>query len=229
MKLIKLLLVCSLLAATGLSAQEAAKDTGAATAIPELGLGHSLQEVELLVVPLTLEQLQAEADKWQNHVGGAMTEIAQLKVEALNAEGGRLDAIHDRINNLTDDRALMIGAVMPGCRAVQATASVAGLVPTSCAMAESSAAASCIQRGLYRLLYMASVDNRPDAPAAYLPVNSPPPRGEYDATAIPSASAIGRISTSACRFTRLYIGCRIAMVRPKDFATASAFMTCQAA
>lgn len=105
MKLIKLLLVCSLLAATGLAAQEETKDNTGPTALPELGLDHSLEEVQLLVVPLTLDQLQAEADKWQLYVQEAMTAIASLKVAALSAEGEKLDTIHNAINELTDERA----------------------------------------------------------------------------------------------------------------------------
>lgn len=108
MKLIKLLLACSLLAATGLQAQEEAAGAGAPAGTPSLGLEHSAEEIQLLVVPLTLDQLQPEADKWQGYVQEAMTAIAKLKVAALSAEGETLDSIHQEIYKLTDERAEII-------------------------------------------------------------------------------------------------------------------------
>lgn len=109
MNLIRLLFIGMLVASTSLAAQEStAATTAGDETIPDLGPAHSLQEVQLLVVPLTLDQLQTEADEWQQFVQTAMTEIAHLKITALEAEGKELDAIHDQINQLSDERAELI-------------------------------------------------------------------------------------------------------------------------
>ena len=108
MKLIRLLLICTFFASSGLGAQEKAEAAGGSAAIPDLGTQHSIEEVQLLVVPLTLDQLQSEADEWQQYVQQAMAEIANLKVAALSAEGEKLDALHEQINHLTDDRSVTI-------------------------------------------------------------------------------------------------------------------------
>ena len=78
--------IFSLLTAMSLGAQEKTDGSGVSTGIPDLNPSHSVEEVELLVAPLTLEQLQAEADEWQQYVQAAMTGIARLKVAALDAE-----------------------------------------------------------------------------------------------------------------------------------------------
>ena len=108
MKLIKLLFICTWFLAAGLGAQEETKDGGVPAVKTSLDHNLSLQEVELLVVPLTLEQLQAEADDWQQYVQDAMTEIANLKVAALSAKGEELDAIYQQLNKLTEERAATI-------------------------------------------------------------------------------------------------------------------------
>ena len=94
MKLIRFLFICTFFASSGLGAQEKADAAGGPGAIPDLGTHHSIEEVQLLVVPLSLDQLQTEADEWQQYVQEAMAEIANLKVAALSAEGEKLDAIH---------------------------------------------------------------------------------------------------------------------------------------
>src|SRR3970040_1716758 len=55
----------------------------------------------------------------------------------------------------------------------------------------------------YPSSYILLVDRRPVPRSAYLPESSPPPAGLYGTTPMPFACAIGRISTSAWRFTRL--------------------------
>jgi small conductance mechanosensitive channel len=108
MKLIKLLFICTWFLAAGLGAQEETKDGGVPAVKTSLDHNLSLQEVELLVVPLTLEQLQAEADEWQQYVQDAVTEIANLKVAALSAKGEELEAIYQQLNKLTEERAATI-------------------------------------------------------------------------------------------------------------------------
>ncbi|MFC1688049.1 mechanosensitive ion channel family protein [Pseudomonadota bacterium] len=65
---------------------------------------HSVDELQLLTAPLTLEQLTAEAAKWQSRVQAAMSGVARLKVEALTATGDRVSKIHDEINALSTRR-----------------------------------------------------------------------------------------------------------------------------
>jgi small conductance mechanosensitive channel len=65
---------------------------------------HSLEEVQLLAAPLTLDQLTAEADEWQGLVQESMTWIANLKVAALTAEGDALSRIHEQINEVSIER-----------------------------------------------------------------------------------------------------------------------------
>jgi small conductance mechanosensitive channel len=65
---------------------------------------HSLDELQLLTAPLTLEQLTAEAEIWQGRVQESMSAIARLKVEALTATGKRETQVHDEINTLSAQR-----------------------------------------------------------------------------------------------------------------------------
>ena len=74
----------------------------------ELSREHSLEELQLLVAPLTLDQLTDEAAKWQGYLQTEMSRIAVLKVAAMNAEGEVLDRIHSEINVVGDQRAALI-------------------------------------------------------------------------------------------------------------------------
>jgi len=71
--------------------------------------GYSVEELELLATPLTLAQLEKEAERWQGLVQASMTRIANLKVAALNAEGERLDRLHDAINEASVERNRLVG------------------------------------------------------------------------------------------------------------------------
>ena len=75
----------------------------------KLNAEHTPEELQLLVTPLTLEQLRTEADEWQKMIQGEMTRIANLKVAALSAEGAELDRIHEQINQTADRRNELIG------------------------------------------------------------------------------------------------------------------------
>lgn len=66
-------------------------------------------EIQLLVAPMTLEQLTAQAEEWQSRVQAAMTRVANLKVTALNSEDADLSQLHDQINNVSEERAELIG------------------------------------------------------------------------------------------------------------------------
>jgi small conductance mechanosensitive channel len=74
----------------------------------DLTISHSLDEVQLLVAPLTLKQLTVEAEQWQNHVQQVMTRVANLKVAALAAQGPDIDRIHEKINEISDERAEIV-------------------------------------------------------------------------------------------------------------------------
>lgn len=69
----------------------------------------SAEELQLLVTPLTLEELQAEADRWQGLLQRQMTLIANLKVAALSAEGEEATRLHHAINEAADERNKLIG------------------------------------------------------------------------------------------------------------------------
>lgn len=65
---------------------------------------HTVHELQLLTVPLTLEQLTVEAGNWQDRVQASMSAIARLKVEALTATGERESQVLDEINRLSAQR-----------------------------------------------------------------------------------------------------------------------------
>jgi small conductance mechanosensitive channel len=69
-----------------------------------LSAEHTLDELQLLTAPLTLDQLTVEADAWQGRVQSSMTDIARLKVEALTATGKRETQVLDEINRLSAQR-----------------------------------------------------------------------------------------------------------------------------
>jgi small conductance mechanosensitive channel len=102
-----------LLAGLPAFAQESGEDDASkATAVtthPDLSHTHSMEEVQLLVTPLTLEQLQTEADEWQGMIQQTMTQIARLKVTALTAESAEADRIRDEINDVANERSKLIG------------------------------------------------------------------------------------------------------------------------
>jgi len=109
-KRLMVLLFCSLLA-TGMVAQ--AQESGNQQIEPglvdyslqkELLAEHSLEELQLLITPLTLEQLATEAERWQLLVQTQMTRIANLKVAAMSADGEELGRIHKDINQATEER-----------------------------------------------------------------------------------------------------------------------------
>ncbi len=56
-----------------------------------------------------LEQLQAEADRWQGLLQDQMTVIANLKVAALDAEGEEAARLHEAINEATAERNRLVG------------------------------------------------------------------------------------------------------------------------
>jgi small conductance mechanosensitive channel len=69
---------------------------------------YSVAELELLASPLTLEQLEAEAEKWQDLVQQAMTKVASLKVAEMSAEGERSAQLLKAINEAGVERNLLI-------------------------------------------------------------------------------------------------------------------------
>ena len=75
----------------------------------ELSAEHSVEELQLLVTPLTLEQLQTEADRWQGLLQDQMTRIANLKVAVMTAEGEEAARLHEAINEATHERNKLIG------------------------------------------------------------------------------------------------------------------------
>jgi small conductance mechanosensitive channel len=70
---------------------------------------HRLDELQLLVTPLTLEQLSREAEEWQEIVQASMSRVASLKVAAMNTEGEQVAQIHELINDLSTERLELIG------------------------------------------------------------------------------------------------------------------------
>ena len=93
-----LLTLAFLFMSSPLLSQEAAKPHEA------LSAEHTLDELQLLTAPLTLEQLTAEAETWQGRVQESMSAIARLKVEALTATGKRESQVLDEINTLSAQR-----------------------------------------------------------------------------------------------------------------------------
>ena len=69
----------------------------------------TMEELELLAAPLTLEQLEKEAALWQQRVQESMTRVASLKVAALGAEGERATSLREAINAAANERNALIG------------------------------------------------------------------------------------------------------------------------
>ena len=92
-----------LLAITGPALAQQETPNAAATEIVilnDLTPEYSLDEFQLLVSPLTLEQLTEEAVEWQSIVQYSMRQMASLKVAAMRAEGDEATAIHEKLNEL---------------------------------------------------------------------------------------------------------------------------------
>lgn len=110
MKSIQVLMIAILIvlgnAASAQTDSPEANEGGSADPVIQLDLTreHTLEEMQLLVAPLTLEQLTAEATEWQGYLQNSMARIAALKVEALNAGGAELDRIHNQILEAGDER-----------------------------------------------------------------------------------------------------------------------------
>ena len=114
--------------------------------------------------------------------------------------------------------------------AIQATARVAGSTLYCLLKLFNSVAVLCISELPYLLAYRASLASRPFCVCFwYFPVERPAPSGEYEKHSIFKSWHAGNISTSACRFTRLYIGCAADIFKPKFCAINSAFVICHAA
>lgn len=110
MKRLMILFFCLLMAiGTATQAQESGNQTIEPGLVDyslqkELLAEHSLEELQLLITPLTLEQLATEAERWQVLVQSQMTRIANLKIAAMSAEGADLERIHEDINQATEER-----------------------------------------------------------------------------------------------------------------------------
>jgi small conductance mechanosensitive channel len=65
---------------------------------------HTVEELQLLATPLTLEQLEKEAKRWQGLVQESMTRVASLKVAALTAQDERAARLHEAINEASLER-----------------------------------------------------------------------------------------------------------------------------
>lgn len=74
----------------------------------ELSAEHSVEELQLLVTPLTVEQLEAEVKRWHGMIQEQMFRIANLKVAAMGAEGEEADRLHEAINKATATRTELI-------------------------------------------------------------------------------------------------------------------------
>ena len=73
-----------------------------------LEASYTVEELELLSAPLTLEQLEKEAEKWQQRVQESMTRVASLKVAVLSAEGDRAVQLREAINTAAAERNTLI-------------------------------------------------------------------------------------------------------------------------
>ena len=94
-----LLITALLIVSFPAAAQQASDDASRAHPLiqADLTAEHSLAELQLLVTPLTVEQLTQEATKWQLLLQDSIAKIVGLKVAALKTEGAALDRIHEDI------------------------------------------------------------------------------------------------------------------------------------
>jgi small conductance mechanosensitive channel len=63
-----------------------------------------VQNLKLLAVPLTQEELVVEADAWQGLLKEKVSEISQLQIQAKAAEGDEKTALLDQLNALREER-----------------------------------------------------------------------------------------------------------------------------
>ncbi len=75
----------------------------------DLTPNYRFDELQLLIAPLTLEQLTEEAGEWQDLLQASMSRVASLKVAALNTQGEQVAQLHELINELSAERAELIG------------------------------------------------------------------------------------------------------------------------
>ena len=69
---------------------------------------HTVAELQLLVGPLTLTQLRAEAEEWLVLVQLAMRSVTRLKVQAISAKGAELSEIQKQIIAASKERNLLM-------------------------------------------------------------------------------------------------------------------------
>lgn len=72
--------------------------------IQELTSDMTVEQIELLAAPLTVEQLNEQTAAWQTQLQTGMSEIASLKVAALEARGEDADALRHHIIELSNKR-----------------------------------------------------------------------------------------------------------------------------
>ncbi|MEJ2399894.1 MAG: mechanosensitive ion channel family protein [Xanthomonadales bacterium] len=109
----RFLLLACLLLSVALPAAEPPPDAAAAPldvpAETTLDPAQTVRELELLAAPMTLEQLEKEAARWQELVQQSMARIANLKVAALSAEGEEAERLLTAINENASERNTLIG------------------------------------------------------------------------------------------------------------------------
>ena len=105
-KLIFTFLVTMLVMGSPVQAQEetTTESTAEIVILNDLTKEYTLDEFQLLVSPLTLEQLTEEVATWQAIVQLSMSQMASLKVAAMRAEGDEATPIHDKLNALSAGR-----------------------------------------------------------------------------------------------------------------------------
>jgi small conductance mechanosensitive channel len=104
-----ILLTLTILLLTAAAPVQAQDEDKAKADIPlalqqDLTVDHTVAELQLLVIPLTVAQLGTEAEEWQSYVQSSMSRIASLKVAAMSAQGPELDQIHEQINEASEAR-----------------------------------------------------------------------------------------------------------------------------
>jgi small conductance mechanosensitive channel len=101
--LLPLLAVLSIASALAQPAAETAT-APQISVISELTTDLTQEQIKLLAAPLTMEQLAEQAAAWQTGLQEQMSQIASLKIAALEAVGAAADALTDRIIPLSDER-----------------------------------------------------------------------------------------------------------------------------
>jgi small conductance mechanosensitive channel len=108
-----ILLLACLLLSVALPAAETPPDAAIAPIdVPTettLEPSHTIRELELLAAPMTREQLEKEAARWQELIQQSMARIANLKVAALNAQGEEAVDLQKAINATASERNVLIG------------------------------------------------------------------------------------------------------------------------